>query len=377
MHIIIAPNAFKHSLDAASAAKAIEQGLRAADPSCTNECIPVGDGGDGTGSLLTNALNGDSVTATVQDPLGRPVTASYGITKGQTAIIEMAAASGIRLLKPEEYDPMRATSFGTGQLIADALNKGAKKIVLCVGGSATVDGGCGLLQALGVRFLDEQNELTNATPENFPRLARIDLSNIHPAIRNCELAVLCDVSNPLLGTNGAARIFGPQKGATEKEVELLENGLQHFSERIEQATGRNIAGMPRGGAAGGVVAGLCGLLNGKAVNGIGYFLDEISFDQSLKNATHVLTGEGSIDLQTLDGKAPYGVALRAKERNIPVTAFAGQVPDNAKHNLSTVFEQVIVITEKDTTLEQGLANTGKNLEQKAFEWMKRLRNTAR
>jgi glycerate kinase len=367
MHILIAPNAFKHSLDAAAAAKAIQRGLLLRDPACTTQCVPVGDGGDGTGVLLTEAANGILIHHTVHDPLGRKISAAYGWVDDKTAIIEMAAASGIRLLKNEERDPTTANSFGTGELILHALNKGAARILLCVGGSATVDGGCGILSALGVKFFDEKKQEIKNIPGGLNTLSGIDVSELHPLIRQCELIILSDVSNPLLGNNGAAKIFGPQKGASPEQVALLEDGLSRLNKLLRQKTGKDFSGMKHGGAAGGVVAGLCALAGATVVNGIDYFLDYVGFDDALTNASLVITGEGSIDLQTLDGKAPFGVALRAKEKNIPVIAFTGRSPDTGIDALHEYFQQIIPVSDSAISLIDALASTERNLEIKAGE----------
>jgi glycerate kinase len=367
MHILIAPNAFKNSLDAASAAKAIERGLLAGFPSCTTTCLPVGDGGDGTGRLLTEAGNGIFITHTVQDPLGRTIQAFYGLVENKTAVIEMAAASGIRLLKEEERDPLRATSYGTGELIAHALNGGADKILLCVGGSATVDGGCGVLQALGVRFTDAQQNGIKSIPADLDTLAAIDVSGLHPGLKQCELVILCDVTNPLLGERGAAKVFGPQKGASPEQVIQLEHRLHQLQQIISKTSGTDISGLQHGGAAGGVAAGLCALAGARTVNGTDYFLDSISFDQALEHADLVITGEGSLDLQTLEGKAPHGVAVRAKKKNIPVIALTGKMPVTGREALSAYFQQIIPINKEDTSLSEVLASTEMNLEIKGRE----------
>jgi glycerate kinase len=367
MHILIAPNAFKHSLDAATAAKAIERGLLLGGTGCTTQCLPVGDGGDGTGVLLTAAANGTIIHHSVHDPLGRKISAAYGWVDDTIAIIEMASASGIRLLKDEERDPTKANSFGTGELMLHALNNGATRILLCVGGSATVDGGCGILSALGVKFFNEAKQEINNIPAGLNSLSEIDVAGLHPRIGQCELVILSDVSNPLLGNNGAAKIFGPQKGASPEQIRSLEECLLRLNMVLRAKTGKDFGGMKHGGAAGGVVAGLCALAGAKAVNGIDYFLDCVSFNDALAKADLVITGEGSIDLQTLEGKAPFGVALRAKEKNIPVIAFTGRAPDTGMDALKEYFQQIIPLSDPNISLNEALASTEKNLEIKAGE----------
>jgi len=327
MRILIAPNAFKNSIDAKEAAKAIKEGLLQSKLKCTCACFPVADGGDGTASLLIEKLNGTIINTKVHDPLGREIFSSFGmIDNGNTAVIELADASGLRLLKPEEYDPLETSTFGTGEMIVDALDKGAKKIILGIGGSATVDGATGILKALGMRFLDaKENELQNL-PENLVHLAAINTSNIDERIFNTEIIVLCDVQNFLLGEQGAAKVFGPQKGATPGEVKTLEACLKKWRDVTFRQTAKDMSVINHGGAAGGVAAGLATYLQATLVNGIDHFLQLTHFDEALQNADLVITGEGSIDEQTLQGKGPYGVAKKAKEKNLPVIALGGKVP---------------------------------------------------
>lgn len=362
MQILISPNAFKNSLGALAAAKAIEKGLQQSALVCNTICFPVGDGGDGTGDLLTHSLNGTFINATVPDPLGRMIHARFGlIDDGQTAVIEMAAASGLRLLAPGEYDPLRATSYGTGELIKNALDKNIRKIILCVGGSATVDGGCGILQSLGVRFLDVNGKELRGVPENLVHLSSIDTAGLDKRIRDCECIILCDVSNTLLGEKGAAKIFGPQKGASEKTVEQLESSLTQFNTIVLKQYGIDMAGIVHGGAAGGTAAGLYAIVGAKPVNGIDHFLNITGFDKALENTDLLITGEGSIDLQTLEGKAPYGVAVRAKKKNLPVIALTGNIPPQPLQELNKWFDRLLNINIKNTDLATAIATTEENL----------------
>lgn len=363
MHILIAPNAFKNSLSAADAAKAIEKGLQKSTLSCTTQCFPVGDGGDGTGTLLTQVLQGIFIEETVKDPLDRDRKASMGlIDQGLTAVIEMAAASGLRLLEPDERDPLHASSFGTGQLMKKALDRGVTKIILCVGGSATVDGGTGILAALGIRFLNTEGQVLSGMPESLVQLASIDTSQLDQRIKNTECIILCDVNNVLLGANGAAAIFGPQKGADKDAVQKLEASLTRFAFVTKQTAGIDISTLPHGGAAGGTAAGLFAFLGAKLVNGIEYFLDHTGFDEALSQSDLVFTGEGSIDLQTLDGKAPYGVAMRAKKKNRPVIALAGSIPATPHAELADCFDVLLSINPRPVDLPTALALTAHNLE---------------
>lgn len=367
MRILIAPNAFKNSVDANEAALAIEKGLLKANAGIETERLPVGDGGDGTGKLLVRHLGAIMKEVLVKDPLGMEIIASYGwLEHSKTAIIEMADASGLRLLKPSEYNPLKATSYGTGQLIKAAIDNGAKKILLCIGGSATVDGGLGILCALGFKFFNAKGYPIYIAGE-LHSLSEIQSNGVITSILQTEIKILCDVKNPLLSLNGAARIFGPQKGADKDMIVLLENGLTKLRDSILTSTGKDIANVQHGGAAGGVAAGLFGLLNAELVNGIDEFLTLVQFETSIKKANWVVTGEGSIDLQTLEGKAPVGVATMAKQYYIPVTAFAGKIPDGTNNELSSYFKEIININKGEVSLEYALMHTSKNLEQAAFE----------
>ena len=362
MHILIAPNAFKNSLDAAQVARAIEQGLKLSKLDCTTERFAIADGGDGTGSLIIENRNGTIIQKEVHDPLGRKINASFGlIDNGKTAVIEMADASGLRLLSKDELNPLKASSYGTGELIKYALDAGANKIIIAMGGSATVDGGCGILSALGIVFLDAKGDRLIATPEFLINMAEVDTSELDPRISNSEIAILCDVNNQLLGPDGAASIFGPQKGASTDDVEALEIFLEKFAEVSKKQTGINVADVKHGGAAGGATAGLHAWLNAKLVNGIEYFLSLTNFDETLKRSDLVITGEGSIDKQTLQGKGPYGVALRAKNSKVSVIALAGKIPLEPDAELQKYFDVLLSINNEPGDLAEAIGNTEKNL----------------
>ena len=362
MHILISPNAFKNSLDAVAVAAAIEKGLQQSNLNCTTQCFPIGDGGDGTGKLITKACSGIFINETVHDPLGREIQVSYGIIdNGATAVIEMATASGLHLIKDAERDPLRSSSFGTGELIKKALDRKVTKIILCVGGSATIDGGTGILASLGIRFLDENRELLNYIPLTLGNMAFIDVSGLDKRVNNCEIIIICDVSNKLLGKKGAAKIFGPQKGANEKQVNQLELFLKQFSQVSLQTTGIDMTEIVHGGAAGGVAAGLYTFLNARLENGIDYFLQITRFDNALEKANLVITGEGAIDLQTLDGKAPFGVAKKSQKRKIPVFALAGSIPLQKNKQLAECFPVLLSINPEPLELAVAIASTEKNL----------------
>jgi glycerate kinase len=362
MHIIIAPNAFKNSLTAQQAASAISEGLSNSSISCTKELFPIADGGDGTGDLIIQKCQGTIITVKVNDPLGRKIDATFGlIDNGKTAVIEMASASGLRLLKPGEPDPLKASSYGTGEMIKAALNAGVNKIILAMGGSATVDGGCGILSALGVRFLDINRNVLPAYPEHLAQMSAIDASNMDARITGSEIIVLCDVDNLLLGDKGAAAVFGPQKGASPASVKQLDSFLSHFSTITLKQYGKDISTVKYGGAAGGATAGIYGFLNAKLVNGIEYFLKLTGFEAALKKCDFVITGEGSIDVQTLNGKGPFGVAYLAKQRNIPVIGVAGSVPLVEDVELKKYFNVLLAIGNEPTDLAAAINQTSENL----------------
>jgi glycerate 2-kinase len=366
MHILIAPNAFKNSLDAAKVAEAINSGLHKSTLSCTTTCFPVADGGDGTAGLLIDHLGGQLIQAIVKDPLSKKISSSFGwIERDKTAIIELAAASGLRLLKPDQYDPLITTTEGTGELIIEALNKDAAKIILCIGGSATVDGGTGILKAVGIKFFDAEGNELDVRPASLSSLAEIVLTGIDKRIENTEIIILCDVENPLLGPNGAAAVFGPQKGASGKDVQLLEAGLTKLRDVVSSKTGKDIALIKHGGAAGGVAAALNALLNARLVNGIDHFLEVTEFEKELKKADIVITGEGCIDQQTLHGKGPFGVAKRAKEFSLPVIGIAGRVEVADDQSYKQYFDRLISINENKADLEAAIKSTYTDLEKTA------------
>ncbi|MBS1519924.1 MAG: glycerate kinase [Bacteroidetes bacterium] len=362
MHILIAPNAFKNSLDAMQVAKAIEQGLQQSQLDCTTECFPIADGGDGTGSLIIERCKGVIVSQQVHDPLGRKIDSRFGlIDNGKTAVIEMADASGLRLLKREGLNPMQTSSYGTGELINAALDKGVSKIVIAMGGSATVDGGCGILKALGIDFLDKDGKRSKAVPDELAKMVKIDDSGLDRRIHDTEIIILCDVNNKLLGPEGAAAVFGPQKGASPSDVKLLDSFLANFATVSKAQLGTDMTVIKHGGAAGGATAGLHTWLNAKLVNGIEYFLSLTGFDQALKNADLVITGEGSIDTQTLQGKGPYGVAVEAKKKHLPVVGLAGRVPNKPDATLQKYFDALLSINRDFIDMPTAIANTEKNL----------------
>jgi glycerate kinase len=362
MRILVAPNAFKNSLAAADVAEAIRQGLEESKLQCIVDCFPVGDGGDGTAELILKYQNGSTISATVHDPLMRKISSSFGLMEeGKTAVIEMANASGLRLLQSNELDPLHTSSFGTGELIENAFDRGVNKIIMCIGGSATVDGAVGLLQALGFRFLDKDGKELTSMPETLINLEIIDFAGADKRIKQCKIIVLCDVENVLLGKEGAAAVFGPQKGAGPDDVKKLEASLTKLGNIVFKQTGKNITKIKSGGAAGGMAAGLAAFLNADLVNGIDYFLSLTKFDDALEGKDLVITGEGSIDMQTLHGKGPFGVARRAKQKGVPVMGLAGKIPVERVVSLDQYFDVLLSINNEETELSYALLQTKQNL----------------
>ena len=322
--LIVAPDSFKGSLSAAAAAAAIAVGAARARPHAALVLLPLADGGEGTVETLIGALGGRSLDVETRDPLDRPLMARIGILDHRTAAIEMAAASGLPLLRTDERDPFRASTYGTGLLILAALDAGAREILLGVGGSATIDGGAGALQALGARLLDAAGSSIPPGNAGLARLARIDLSGLDPRLRQVRLRVACDVQNPLTGPRGAAAVYGPQKGARAGEIAPLDRHLARFAAVLARDVGIEVAARPGAGAAGGLTAGLLAI-GAETEPGIDLVLDATHFSEHLSGASLVLTGEGRIDAQTAYGKVISGVLARTRPTRVPVVALAGIV----------------------------------------------------
>lgn len=359
--ILIAPNSFKGSLSAFEIIDYLEKGMKNAYPGINILKVPVADGGDRTMEVITRIKNGETIRVKSVDPLGREITAEYGVYDQDAAVIEMASSSGLRLLKPSEYDPIGANSFGTGLLVKDALDRGIRKFLLGVGGSATIDGGSGILKALGARFLDHANQEITDGGGGLDSLARVDLTQLDERIKNSEINILCDVENPLLGENGAARVFAPQKGASPEDVELIEQCLTRFSRVTLETTGKQTGEMKHGGAAGGIPAFLHAYLGAKLVPGIEYILDLAGFDEMVKKSQLVITSEGKLDEQTGGGKAPHGVATRAKNQGKPVLFVGGAVP--AKLDKDSLFDMVFSISNGPQSLDTAIKNSPALVEQ--------------
>jgi glycerate kinase len=363
MRIIIAAGALKHSLSAVEAAQAIARGLHHSGIGADLVLLPIADGGNGTleAFLLSG---GQEIVIPVSDPLGRPIKASFGLL-GSTAVIEMALASGLEHLKPDELSPLTATTYGTGQLMKAALDAGAERVIVGVGGSATVDGGAGCMQALGVRFLDTDGKEIPPGGGSLHLIEKIDMHGLDPRWKNVEVIIASDVINPTLGEQGAAAIFGPQKGASPADVETLENNLRDFFMLVAGELGVDVRDTPGGGAAGALSAGLMAFLGGKIQSGIDLILDVRSFDQMLEDAALVITSEGRMDTQTIHGKGPVGVAKRAQARGVRTVALVGGLaaPDHVLHEAEVWAALPIIDT--PMTIDTALAQAERLIERAA------------
>lgn len=323
MKILVASDSFKGSLSSEQIIRLVQQAAGRVFPEAQVEGLLVADGGEGTVEALVRQLGGRLRTRTVCGPLGAPVEARYGLLPGGRAIVEMAQASGLPLLRAEERDPLRATSFGTGELIRDALDQGVRDLTVAIGGSATNDGGMGALAALGVRFLDPEGRELPGCGGQLGRVCRVDCSGLHPAAAGARFTVLCDVTNLLLGPAGASYTFGPQKGADEAALRLLEAGMTHYAGVVERETGVCAAAVPGAGAAGGLGFGLMTLLQARLRPGVETVLDLLDFDARLAGTDLVITGEGRMDGQSSCGKLPAGVGDRCKRAGVPAVAIVG------------------------------------------------------
>jgi len=354
--IVIAPDSFKGCLSAAEVSEAIEAGICAADSRIGCEKVPLADGGEGTVDALVHATGGRFLSAVVEGPLGDPVVAQFGILGDEeTAVIEMAAASGLLLVPEEQRDPTSTTTYGTGQLIRAALNAGCQRLIVGLGGSATTDGGAGMAQALGVRMLDSAGqEISRASGGQLRNIAEIDANNIDPRIAKCTMLVACDVDNPLLGPRGAAAVYGPQKGATSVQVEKLEAGLAHFAKLLERDVGKSVAEVPGAGAAGGLGAGLLAFCNAQLQAGIDLVLDVVKLAEKAADAELIITGEGKIDGQTAFGKAPIGALRVGQQLGIPVIAIGGSVASDTGQLNELGFAALFSILQQPMSLSEAM-----------------------
>lgn len=360
--IVFAPDSFKESMTAKVAAEAMIRGWKRVFPDDDCIAVPMADGGEGTVQSLVDATGGRLLQHTVQGPLGDPVVAHFGLLgDGETAVIEMAQASGLERLSPERRNPMITSTYGTGELIKKALDAGAKTILIGIGGSATNDGGAGMLRALGAVFTDKDGKVLSDGGAALAQLARIDISGLDARIAATEFVTACDVDNPLTGPTGASAIFGPQKGATEEMVARLDAALANYAAVIQRDFGRAVNEVPGAGAAGGLGAGLLAFLDAELKRGVEIVIEQTKLKEKMSGADLVLTGEGGIDAQTRFGKTPYGVAKTAEPLGIPVIALAGLVKEDSMCLYEHGFAALFSIVQGATSLEDALRRGEENL----------------
>ena len=362
MKIVIAPDSYKESLSAADVASAIESGFREIYPDAEYVKLPVADGGEGTVDALVAATQGRVISVNVTGPLGEPVAGFYGVSGDERcAFIEMAAASGLELLSPEQRNPLKTTSWVTGELIQHALDLGVKRIIIGLGGSATNDGGAGMVQALGAKLLTADNQQIPYGGAGLETLAKIDISELDSRLAHCQIDVACDVTNPLTGAEGASAVFAPQKGATAEMVVQLDGALAHYARRIEQDLAINVLTLEGGGAAGGMGAALYAFCGATLRPGIDIVTEALHLDALVADASLVITGEGRMDSQTIHGKVPVGVARVAKRYHIPVIGIAGSLTADVgvvhQHGVDAVFSVLYRIC----SLNDALAQAGDNV----------------
>ncbi len=364
MKILVAPNAFKEALSAREAGEAIKGGLLIALPNSDIIVLPIADGGDGTIEVLVEATDGQFIKKEVTGPLGERIIAEFGILgDGKTAIIEMARSSGLALVPKDKRNPAITTTYGVGELIREALDRGVKRVLVGIGGSATNDGGAGMAQALGARLLDKEGKELPFGGLALKELANIDMTNFHPLAKECEVIVMADVKNPLCGPEGASYVYGPQKGGTKELIEELDKALFNFAQIVKRDLGKDILNLPGSGAAGGLGGGLVAFLNAKLRPGIEVVLETLNIDEKLNEIDLVISGEGKIDGQTIFGKGPAGIAKKAKEKSIPVILLGGAVDEDAEILIKEgLVDALFSITRGPITLEESIKHTKEQLE---------------
>lgn len=364
MKVVVAIDSLKGSLSSIQAGHAVKQGILSACPDAKVVVKPLADGGEGTTDSLIEGLGGTRIDLQVTGPLGSSVSAYYGyLEESKTAVLEMASAAGITLVPETQKDPLAATTYGVGEMILNALHRGCRKFIIGIGGSATNDGGLGMLKALGYRFLDREGNDLGEGAQALSKIASISTEHVDPLLADCEFQVACDVTNPLCGPNGATYIYGPQKGVTEEMKAPLDAAMEHYAKISEQATRTQFANTPGAGAAGGLGFAFLSYLNATLVPGIDLILDAIHLEKEIQDADVVVTGEGRLDHQTAMGKAPIGVARIAKKYGAVVVAFAGSVTRDASACNQAGIDAFFSIVRGITTLEEAMdpANTGENL----------------
>ncbi len=371
---VLAPDSFKESMSAAQVCQAMQRGIQNVIPDAHIIHVPMADGGEGTVDALISSLKGQSIACEVTGPLPEQRIQTYWglIDAGQTAVIEMAKANGIHLLKPSQRNPMLTSTYGTGEMIKQALDLSVKKIIMGSGGSITNDGGAGMAQALGVQFLNHAGELIQVCGGNLELVKSMDLSELDPRLADTEIIIASDVNNPLCGPNGASIIFGPQKGAMPEMVKQLDQNFGYFADVIAGQFGRDYRHVAGAGAAGGLGFGLMAFTAASIRSGVELMIEQVQLNEKIAQADYVLTGEGKIDSQTSLGKTPFGVAQLAKQFNKPVIAFAGLIGEGIEDLFESGFSQIIGINPPDCPLEEALKNAEMNLEKAVAEIVKNL-----
>ena len=364
---VVAPDSFKESMTAKEVCDAMEKGIKEADSAAEVIKVPMADGGEGTVDSLVDATQGQRVIVEVTGPLGNKISAYYGILgNGTTAVIEMAKASGLEIVEKDKRNPMITTTFGTGELIRDALDHNVKEIIIGLGGSSTNDGGSGMAQALGAKLLDQNNHQIPFGGGNLDKLDKIDISNLDSRLQDVKIILASDVTNPLIGKDGASRVFGPQKGATPEMVEKLENNLQHYAKIIKRDLNKDVASVSGAGAAGGLGAGLMAFTTCEMRRGVDLAIEVTKLEEKIRDADYVFTGEGGTDFQTKFGKTPYGVAKLGKKYHKPVISLAGYLGEGIDSLYSEGFTAIFGIIpgacDLSTALKNGPSNVARTTE---------------
>jgi len=355
MKVVVAPDSFKGSLTAVQAAQAMVAGIYDADPSIETVMLPAADGGEGTMSSLVGATGGEIISVVVQDPLGREIEASYGVLGDRiTSVIEIAEASGLMLLIEDERNPLVTSTNGTGELIVHALDAGFRNFIIGLGGSATNDGGVGMLQALGMRFVDENGVELSSGGGSLGDLHTIDMLHFDKRISESNFLIACDVSNPFVGPTGASAIFGPQKGASPAMVNRLDANLTRLAHVVEQLTGISLHGKKGAGAAGGAGGAFQAFFRGEMEQGVDVVLNAISFDKQITDADLIITGEGKTDSQTLSGKTPFGVAKVAHKQGKPIILISGALDYESRDLLAPMFNELHAITDGTVSPQESI-----------------------
>ena len=354
MKAVIAIDSLKGSLSSVQAGSAAAEGVRRVYPDVQIDIFPIADGGEGTVDALVTGLKGKKQTVSAMDPLGRPIVCEYGILPNGTAVIEMSCAAGITLITKEERNPLHTTTYGVGEVIRDAIARGCRNFIIGIGGSATNDGGIGMLQALGFGILDAAGKPVSMGGKGLQEITAITTENALPELKQCRFQIACDVTNPLCGSHGCSAVYGPQKGATPEMVAQMDTWLQNYADIVKTVLPHSDQNMPGAGAAGGIGFAFATFLNSKLVSGIDLILREIDIETHIQTADIIITGEGRLDAQTVMGKAPIGIAKIAKKYQKPVIAFSGCVTDGAKVCNSHGIDAFFPIVKGACTLEQAM-----------------------